>query len=77
MANTKFPNFDLLFDEAKFFEADICTLVPEFRETFTRDEWRKICWLKSRFSKTWDNTNVDFEEIIKKKINKYSLFKLC
>ena len=67
VANTKFPNLDLLFDQVKFDEADICTLVPEFRESFTRDEWRKICWFESHFSKTWDNTNVDFEEIIKRK----------
>ena len=50
-----------MFDQVKVYEADICTLVPEF----TRDEWRKICWFESRFSKVWDNTNVDFEGIIR------------
>ena len=71
VVNTKFPNLDLLFDKVKIDEANISTLVPEFKEQFTEDQWQKICWFENHFSKTWDNSNVDFEEIIRRKFRQF------
>lgn len=71
VAHTKFPNLDLLFDKVKIDETNISTLVPEHRDLFTEDQWRKICWFENHFSKTWDNNNVDFEEVIRRKFQQY------
>lgn len=71
VANTKFPNLDLLFDKVKIDETNISTLVPEFKNSFTEEQWRKICWFENHFSKKFDNSNVNFEEIIRRKFREF------
>ena len=71
VANTKFPNLDLLFDKVNIDEANISTLVPEYKDSFTGEQWRKICWFENHFSKTFNNANVDFEEVIRRKFREY------
>ena len=76
IAKTKFHDVGHLFSRCEFKENDILTLVKDHKETFTENEWHKICWFEHHFSKSVELKfhDLDYADLIRLKYDKFQSF---
>ena len=72
IAKNKFHNMDVVdLQNSAIDENEIDSIITDHKPDFTSEEWAKIVWFESYFSKTVDCTASDYEDIVSLKYSKF------
>ena len=73
IAKIKFLNIEFLFENVEFDDSKLNHLIIEHKPSFTKSEWKQICWFENHFEKTLDGDTFghSYDEIVALKFAKY------
>ena len=65
IAKTQFHNVDIVqLQSSAVDETQIDSIITDHKSQFTEEEWAKIVWFENHFSKSYDSTACDYEDVV-------------